>query len=414
MEYPIVIEYVRGSQNNIADAISRLDSVAVDNKVPADFARNVPSFASTATQVYRLEAQTDWLAAQRADDTFSFVADLLRRRARLDPADIELNPQLKPFADVWPQLVLEGELVKHCNERAVSMRVVVPAPLREEVFRSLHEPAHHGYEATLRRILQRFWWPRVRNYVSALVRAYDVCDRDRVANPSPRAPLGHLPADQPFAALYIDIIGGQGSLSLGASPKSILTMIDSLTGWAEAVPIADQSTPTVARAVYTEWILRYGVPEQLHSDRVVQFESAVFAELCAVFGIKKTRTTPYRLLANGKCERFNRTLISMLRRAVQNRPYDWEPLLSPVLQAYRSTISEVTGFTPYRLTFGREMRLPIDLWTTLPEPPRDIRTMAAEVAENLEWSYQIAREIIGFGHCRAESRSNEKIVENQY
>ena len=78
--------------------------------------------------------------------------------------------------------------------------------------------------------------------------------------------MGHLPANQPFAAFYIDIVRGQGSLSLGASSKSILTIIDGLTGWAEAVPIADQSAPTVARAVYTEWISRYGVPGQLHSE----------------------------------------------------------------------------------------------------------------------------------------------------
>ena len=185
--------------------------------------------------------------------------------------------------------MLEDELVKHCNERAVSTRIVVPAPLREEVFRSVHEPAYLGYEATLRRISQMFWWPSVRADVTALLKASEACDRDRVSNPSTRAPLGHLPADQPFSALYIDIVGGQGSLSLGASPKSILTMIDGLTGWAETVAIAYQSATTVARAVYTEWISRYGVPEQLHSDRGVQFESAVFAELCAVFGIDKTQ-----------------------------------------------------------------------------------------------------------------------------
>ena len=107
----------------------------------------------------------------------------------------------------------------------------------------MHEPAHNGYEATLRRISQRFWWPRVRNEVSAFVRACEVCDRDRVANPSPRAPLGHLPADELFASLYIDIVGNHGSLSLGALAKYILTMIDGLTVWADALPIADQSTP---------------------------------------------------------------------------------------------------------------------------------------------------------------------------
>ena len=59
MEYPIVIEYVRRFENSITDALYRLESVAVDNKVPADLARGVPSFACPARQVDRLEAQTD-------------------------------------------------------------------------------------------------------------------------------------------------------------------------------------------------------------------------------------------------------------------------------------------------------------------------------------------------------------------
>ena len=236
------------------------------------------------------------------------------------------------------------------------------------------------------------------------VKSCEVCDQDRVSNPSPRALLGHLPTNKPFAALDIHIVGGQGSLSLGASLKSILTIIHGLTCLADAVPILAQSAATVARAVDTEWISRYGVPEKLHSYRGVQFESAVFAELCAIFGVDKTKTTPYRPQANGKCERFNRTLVSMLLRAVQKRPYDWEPLVAPVLQAYRSTISECMGFTPHRLAFGREMRQLIDLGTPLPDPPRSVRTLAAEIAEDLEWSYRIAREIIGFNHRRAQAR----------
>jgi hypothetical protein len=35
-----------------------------------------------------------------------------------------------------------------------------------------------------------------------------VCDSKRIPNPAPRAPLGHLLADQPFASFYIDIIDG--------------------------------------------------------------------------------------------------------------------------------------------------------------------------------------------------------------
>ena len=188
-------------------------------------------------------------------------------------------------------------------------------------------------------------------------------------------------------------------------------MIYGLTGWAEAVPIVDQSAAIVPRAVYNEWFARYGVPEQLHSDRGTQFEAALFAELCSIFGTDKTRTTPYRPQANGKCERFNRRLVAMLLRAVQKRPFDWEPLLAPVIKLYRSTISEATGLTPYRLVFGRVMRLPVDIGTPLTQPPRDVRTFAADLAEDLEWSYNVARKVIGHGHRLAESRYNERVVE---
>ena len=105
-----------------------------------------------------------------------------------------------------------------------------------------------------------------------------------------------------------------------------------------------------------------------------RFESALFEELCIAFGIDKTRTMPYPPQANGKCKRFNRTLITMIRRAVQKRPDDWKPFLPAVLQAYRSTHSVSTGFTPFRLAIGREMRLGVDIGTPLPEPLREIRT----------------------------------------
>ena len=99
-------------------------------------------------------------------------------------------------------------------------------------------------------------------------------------------------------------------------------MIVGLTGWAEAVPIDYQFVLTVAHAVYRECFARFGLPDQLYSDRGAQFKSTLFAELCATFGVNKTRKTPYRPQVNAKCESFNRTLVSMLRRAGQKRLYN--------------------------------------------------------------------------------------------
>ena len=64
-----MIEFVGGAENLIADAHSRLDSIAVDNEVPNELAHGVPSFACPVTEVDCLDARTDWIAEQQSDET---------------------------------------------------------------------------------------------------------------------------------------------------------------------------------------------------------------------------------------------------------------------------------------------------------------------------------------------------------
>lgn len=60
------------------------------------------------------------------------------------------------------------------------------------------------------------------------------------------------------------------------------------------------------------------------------------------------------------------------------------------------------------------MRLPIDIGTPLPEPPRDIRTYINNLVEDLEWCYSVAREVSGHQHRRSEARYNERVVDKLY
>ena len=62
-----MIEYVRGAENSIADALSRLDLIAIDNKVLNELASDVLFFACPVTEGYRFVARTDWIAKQQSD-----------------------------------------------------------------------------------------------------------------------------------------------------------------------------------------------------------------------------------------------------------------------------------------------------------------------------------------------------------
>ena len=75
--------------------------------------------------------------------------------------------------------------------------------------------------------------------------------------------------------------------------KYILVVSDYFTRWTEAFPIPNQEALTIARVFVNEYVCRYGVPVQLHTNQGRNFESKLIGEMCKILEIDKTRTSPY-------------------------------------------------------------------------------------------------------------------------
>ena len=117
--------------------------------------------------------------------------------------------------------------------------------------------------------------------------------------------------------------------------------------------------------VYLDDVISFGksIPEALARleevlARLGDFGLQLKAKKCS----HKTKMTPYPPESDGLVERFNRTLLMMLAMfAVENQD-NWYDLFLAVMMAYRSSVHESMGFSPYGLMFGEECTLPMDVW----------------------------------------------------
>ena len=57
----------------------------------------------------------------------------------------------------------------------------------------------------------------------------------------------------------------------------------------------------------------------------------------------------------------------MLAKAVKERPFGWEDHLQRLCLAYNTSVNQTTGYSPFYLMFGRQVRMPIDLMYGCPD-----------------------------------------------
>ncbi|UYV70256.1 K02A2.6-like, partial [Cordylochernes scorpioides] len=133
----------------------------------------------------------------------------------------------------------------------------------------------------------------------------------------------------------------------------------------------NQKSETVARILISDVISHYGVPKTILSDRGSVFMSRVFKSCCYTLGVEAVHTTAWRPQSNVAAERLNRTVIESLRKCASGS--SWDELLPLVAMSIRSTLHASTGYSPAKLLYGYEMRLPellgSDMDFPIPEGP---------------------------------------------
>ena len=295
----------------------------------------------------------DLIQPQKEDQQLSLVRDHIEQQMPLP----KCPPGLRQC------FIQDGVLCQPYKESSTGttrVQVVIPDVLKDTVVRETHGLGHLGIKRTLDTIKTRFYWPGYKKDVENWVKQCSQCQKHKGPQSALPAPMGTITATYPFEKISWDVMG-----PLPLTPRGhqyILVVTDLFTKWVEAFPFPNTTASTLTTILMNEIVCRFGVPAHLHSDQGANLRSAVVQKLRQLLGIHSTRTSAYHPEGNGQVERFNRTLEAMLAKIINGTDqHEWDLYLPKALLAYRTSLHEATGFTPYHLVFGHSPQLPIDV-----------------------------------------------------
>ena len=143
--------------------------------------------------------------------------------------------------------------------------------------------------------------------------------------------------------------------------RFILAFTDYFTKWAEADSFKEIKATTVVKFVKTHVLYRFGTPRRIISDNGAAFKNAKIHALADKFKIDWRYSSIYNPRANGLAEAFNKTLINIVKKTVNDAHRNWNEKVQEALWAYRITFRTPTQATPYSLVFGTEAILPLEI-----------------------------------------------------
>lgn len=307
---------------------------------------------------------------------------------------------------------------KWLEDNVSRFKLIVPDSLKSEVLKGCHDfvmAGHVGMNNTLQNVKRSFIWHGMTKDVSLYVKSCPVCSRNKKSNKRAKAPLMPFHAGCVMERIHMDI--------LGPFPRSVkgnvyvLMVVDQFTKWVEAYAIPDQSAETIVDKVVAEFFSRFGFPLQIHTDQGRNFDGTILREFCEVNQVKKTRTSPYRPCSNGQVERYNRTLVQMIRCYIDKDQKEWDVNLPYLTAAIRAIVNRQVGFTANLMMLGRETNVPIDILLGVASANQEESSSSEYVnklVKQMRDMHQFARESIEACQERQKRDYDVKLVENSF
>eukprot|EP01053_Blabericola_migrator_P008601 Blabericola_migrator_1__8600@NODE_4500_length_1119_cov_9_706274_g2759_i1_p1_GENE_NODE_4500_length_1119_cov_9_706274_g2759_i1NODE_4500_length_1119_cov_9_706274_g2759_i1_p1_ORF_typecomplete_len157_score2_25Integrase_H2C2/PF17921_1/1_4e15rve/PF00665_26/2_7e09zfH2C2/PF09337_10/4_3e06_NODE_4500_length_1119_cov_9_706274_g2759_i1463933 len=134
----------------------------------------------------------------------------------------------------------------------------IPSSLRQRILHAVHHlhHQHYGQRKTAEHILQRYWWPNLRQHVREYITGCEICIQKKYGHERRMGLQKSIQANDAMDLIQMDIIGPLDETK--ARNRYILTCIDTFSRLAWAIPLHTANSAEISEAFLKEWVLRWG------------------------------------------------------------------------------------------------------------------------------------------------------------
>jgi transposase InsO family protein len=328
-KYSIQVKYVGAKSVLLADTLSRLIKPGKDHEVPGLDVTIAQVLKVAPTRLETLQAES------QADSTLQALSNYIR--AGWPKSMQDLPEELHSYWCFRDELTILDGLIMKGN------RIVIPAELRAETLKRLHD-AHQGITSTLQRARRTVYWPKMQDDITDMVNQCQECQIH--AKKKPRPPERQVTASRPSQMLGVDLMDFKG--------QTALVTIDFYSGYITYDIMSNESTDQVIK-VLNHNFQKFGLVEEIYSDNGPCFKSDKFASFCHQLEIAHQTSSPHYHQSMGRVERAIQTVKQILKKAKNTLD------ITCGMNTYHDTPINDLLPSPAELFFGRRINTRLGL-----------------------------------------------------